>query len=113
MHRRCSLILVSIIIVAVAGCGLSEPVLSPEAKDWLKTYRRIGIEKVDADKDQKRWGKKDNSRFEEKYSKLMEERGAILKGMSDAQKKLFSDEMQKIDDDILIRISIYRRVQSY
>jgi hypothetical protein len=113
MRRRGSLILVSLIIIAVAGCGKSEPVLSPETKEWLKNYRKIGIEKVDADKDQKRWGKKDNSGFDEKYSKLVEERTALLKNMSDEQKKLFSDEMQNIDDDIQIRISIYRRVQSY
>ncbi len=109
MRTRFSLLIISLLVITIAGCGAkSEPVLPQEAKDWLKTYRSIGIAKVDAEIEEKRMGKKNTFKFDERFAKLMGERQVILDKLSGELKTKFTDEMENVNDEIQIRMSLYR-----
>ena len=99
-------------IILIAGCA-KEIQLTQQAQDWLKEYKKIGMESVDAMEKALVGGENKDPYYQKQVTDLMTTRPDALKGLDKDQLKLFYDEIEKIDDDILMMKSILKRVKEY
>jgi len=112
MRIRGAMVIAISTIIFIAGCN-KEIQLTQDAKDWLKEYKNIGVESVDAVKANVKGVTTGDTQFRERLDKHMTGKNAVLKNLDKDQIKKFNDEYEEITDEILMRVSVLKRTQSY